>query len=283
MKAETRRTFLKQSGAALAAVSIFGCSEKKKAVPAKGIPLGVQLYSVRHECEKDLPRTLEAVAKIGYQGVEFAGFYNYAAKDLKALLDANGLQCCGSHTPFDALSEDNFEATVEFNHIIGNKYLIVPWLPEERRGTIEQWKELAAYFNELAEKAAQHGMRIGYHNHTFEFQEMDGLLPWDVFAEATRPEVILQLDTGNASMGGADAYQTLIKYPGRAVTIHLKEYSSTNPNAVIGEGDVPWKEVLEFCETIGGTEWYIIEEEKDVYPPLVAIERCYNNFKALKG
>lgn len=282
MKQQTRRTFLKESGAVVAAAALLGC-QKKQSTPSTAIPLGVQLYSVRKECEQNLPATLEAVAKIGYQGVEFAGFYNYTAKDLKALLDANGLKCCGSHTPFDALLPENFEATVAFNHELGNKYLICPWLPEERRKTIDQWKELAEFFNELADKVKPHGMRIGYHNHHFEFQTLEGQLPWDVFATHTREDVILQLDTGNAASGGADAYQTLIKYPKRAVTIHLKEFSKSNPNAVLGEGDIPWKDVFTFCETQGGTEWYIVEEEKDIYPPLVAIERCYKNFKALKG
>ncbi|MDZ7346635.1 MAG: TIM barrel protein [candidate division KSB1 bacterium] len=282
MKQQTRRTFLKESGAVIAATALLGC-QKKESTRSAAIPLGVQLYSVRKECEQNLPATLEAVAKIGYQGVEFAGFYNYSAKELKALLDANGLKCCGSHTPFDALQPENFEATVAFNHELGNKYLICPWLPEERRKTIDQWKELAAFFNELAEKAKPHGMRIGYHNHHIELQKLDGEQPWDVFAAHTREDVILQLDTGNAASGGADAYQTLIKYPKRAVTIHLKEFSQSNPNAVLGEGDIPWKDVFTFCETQGGTEWYIIEEEKEIYPPLVAIERCYKNFQALKG
>jgi sugar phosphate isomerase/epimerase len=286
MEDVSRRSFIKQSGAALAAVSavsLLGC-QKKEALPAqKAIPLGVQLYSVRFECEKDLPKTLETVKKIGYQGVEFAGFYNYAAQDVKTLLDNNGLKCCGSHTQFPALSAENLEATIAFNHTIGNKYVVCPWIPEELRKSIDDWKKMGDFFNGLDEKLKPHGMRIGYHNHNMEFIAIDGQAPWDVFAAATHPDVILQLDTGNAASGGADAYQTLIKYPGRAVTIHLKEYSATNPNAIIGEGDMPWKEMLKFCETKGGTEWYIIEEEKEAYPPLVAIEKCYNNFQALKS
>lgn len=286
MENVSRRSFIKKSGAALAAVSavsLLGCQKKEALSAQKTIPLGVQLYSVRTECEKDLPKTLETVAKIGYQGVEFAGFHNYTAPDLKTLLDKNGLKCCGSHTQFAALTPENFEATVEFNHIIGNKYLICPWIPEELRTSIDDWKKLGDLFNGLAEKAKPHGMRVGYHNHNMEFIAIDCQLPWDVFAAATNPEVILQLDTGNAGIGGAETYQALIKYPGRSGTIHLKEFSATNPNAIIGEGDIPWKEVLTFCETKGATEWYIIEEEKDAYPPLVAIEKCYNNFQALKA
>lgn len=286
MEHVSRRSFIKQSGvvAALASVgSITRCASQKAPVADKNIPLGVQLYSVRNECEKDLPKTLETIAKIGYQGVEFAGFYGYSAADLKKLLDDNGLLCCGSHTPFDALLPENFAATMEFNQTINNKYAVCPWIPEEKRVTLDDWKRLGAFFNELADKAAAFHIKIGYHNHDVEFKAVDGVKPWDVFAQNTNANVILQLDLGNAAIGGADAYQTLIAYPGRAITVHLKEYSATNPNAIIGEGDIPWNDVLKFCETQGGTEWYIIEEEKDVYPPLVAVEKCYNNFHALKG
>ncbi len=282
MKRVSRREFVKQSSAALAAtslVSLVGCS-KQEGTAKKTIPLGVQLYSVRTECEKDFPGTLQTIAKIGYDGVEFAGFYGYEAADIKQLLDENGLKCCGSHTQLTALSPENFEATVEFNKTIGNKYLVVPWLPEELRS---DWTKVAEEFNNLSEQLKPHGMLVGYHNHDFEFQPVDGQLPWDVFAQNTNPEVILQLDTGNCAHGGGNALETLKRYPGRATTIHLKEYSESNPNAIVGEGDIPWQEVLTFCETEGGTEWYIIEEEKDVYPPLVAVEKCYNNFQALKA
>jgi sugar phosphate isomerase/epimerase len=82
--------------------------------------------------------------------------------------------------------------------------------------------------------------------------------------------------------GGGDAIPYLKRYPGRAVTVHLKEYSATNKNAIVGEGDIPWEELLNLCETIGGTKWYIIEEEKDVYPPLEGVELCYKNFRKLR-
>ncbi|MBN1464219.1 TIM barrel protein [candidate division KSB1 bacterium] len=265
----------------MASVGFFRCSEQQP--NAKTIPLGLQLYSVRHDCEKDLVATIKQVAEIGYQGVEFAGFYNYTAKDIKAILDDHGLLCCGSHTQLADLAPETIDATIEFNAILGNKYLIVPWLPEERRQTVQDWIKLASDFNALAEKAKTHAMRVGYHNHDFEFKPLEGQLPWDVFAQYTDKDVILQLDTGNCGIGGGDALATLVKYPGRAVTIHLKEYSATNPNAILGEGDIPWKQVFTFCETQGATEWYIIEEEKDIYPPLEAVAKCYANFQSLQS
>lgn len=281
----SRRTFLKTTAVSIAAAYTAGtgCNEQSSLGKAKRkIPLGLQLYSVRTECQKDLPATIEAVAKIGYQGVEFAGYYDYSAKDLRKLLDDNGLKCCGTHAQFDTLLGDNLPKTIEFNKIIGNKYLIVPWLDPNKYSSAEGWKNAAEVFNELAEKVEPHKMQVGYHNHSHEFKPVDGQVPWDIFFGNTRKDVIMQFDTGNAMHGGGDAIPYLKRYPGRAVTVHLKEYSATNKNAIIGEGDIPWEELLTLCETIGGTKWYIIEEEKDVYPPLKAAELCYKNFRKLR-
>ena len=279
----TRRQFVKASGAAcaLASVGALRCTQQQP--ETKKIPLGVQLYSVRKDCEDDFVATIKKVAEIGYQGVEFAGFYGYSAAELKTILDDHGLLCCGSHTQLADLSPEKLDATAEFNSMIGNKYLIVPWLPEEKRQTVDDWKKLAEDFNALAEKLKAQDMKTGYHNHDFEFKPLDGQLPWDVFAQNTADDVILQLDTGNCMHGGADALATLTRYHGRAGTIHLKEHSESNPNAILGEGDVPWQEIFSFCETKGATEWYIIEEEKDIYPPLEAIAKCYENFQTLKA
>jgi len=281
----SRRTFLKTTAASIAAACAVGsgCNEEMKLGKSKRkIPLGLQLYSVRAECEKNLPGTIAAVADIGYQGVEFAGFYDYSAQDLRKLLDDNGLKCCGSHTQLDTLLGDNLPKTIEFNKIIGNKYLIVPWLDPNKYNSVEGWKKAADMFNELAEKVEPHKMQVGYHNHSHEFTAVDGQIPWDIFFGNTRKDVIMQCDTGNAMIGGGEVIPYLKRYPGRAITIHLKEYSATNKNAIIGEGDIPWEELLNLCETIGGTKWYIIEEEKDVYPPLKAAELCYKNFRKLR-
>jgi len=243
------------------------------------IPIGLQLYSVRHDCERDLPGTLEAVAKMGYDGVDFAGYYGYEAKEIRTMLDDLGLKTCGGHLGLDTLLGDELKRTVEFQRILGNKYLIVPGLPESRRNSRAAWAETAALFNEIAGKLEPDGMLTGYHNHAVEFTPMDGEMPWDTFFGNTRKEVIMQLDMGNALHGGADPVPFLGKYPGRAITVHLKEYSKTNNKALIGEGEVRWDDVFRLCETIGGTEWYIVEQESYAYPPLECVDRC---LKALR-
>lgn len=245
------------------------------------IPIALQLYSVRQLCAQDLPGTLAAVAKMGYVGVEFAGYHGRSAQELKKLLDDNGLKVAGTHIGIDTLLGDQLERTIEFNRIIGNKFLIVPGLPEERRNSRAAWLETARLMNEAAERAAPHGMRVGYHNHWVEFQPLEGELPWDTFFSNTRPEVVMQLDTGNALHGGADPIPFLRKYPGRAATVHLKEYSASNEKALIGEGDVRWDEFFSLCESIGGTEWYIVEQETYAYPPLECVHRCLQNLRRM--
>jgi sugar phosphate isomerase/epimerase len=235
------------------------------------IPIAVQLYSVRTLCAADLPGTIVGVAKLGYQGVEFAGYYGRTAAELRKMLDDNGLRCCGTHLHIDALLGDSVEKTIEFNKAIGNPTLIVPGLPKNYTDSVAAWKQTAQVFNQISEKAEAQGMRVGYHNHTAEFQSLQGESPFDIFFGNTRKEVVMQLDIGHAAGGGADPVSLLKRYPGRAKSVHVKEYSATSHNALIGDGEVKWQDVLTACETAGGTEWYIIEEETGAYPGLEGI------------
>ncbi|MFQ6131814.1 MAG: sugar phosphate isomerase/epimerase family protein [Armatimonadota bacterium] len=245
------------------------------------IPIALQLYSVRNDCEKDLPGTLAAVAKMGYEGVEFAGYYGRSAAELRTMLDDLGLKVAGTHTGLDTVLGDELKRTVEFNRTIGNRYLVVPGLPEERRNSIAAWRETAELFNEIAAQLEPEGMLTGYHNHHIEFPPMEGEVPWDVFFSNTRPEVIMQLDLGNAMHAIDDPVPYLEKYPGRAITVHLKEHSKTNDKALIGEGDVRWDECFRLCESVGATEWYIVEQESYAYPPLECVERCLKSLKEM--
>ena len=201
------------------------------------IPIGLQLYSVRDDCARDLPGVLKAVAGMGYAGVEFAGYYGRTAAELRAMLDDNGLRCCGTHTALETVTGDEIERTADFNRILGNPYLIVPGLPRDRVGTKEAWLETARLFDAASERAEALGMRVGYHNHSEEFQAVEGgELPWDIFFGHTRPAVVMQVDTGNMMHGGAAPAPFLSRYPGRALTVHLKEYSASDPDALLGDG-----------------------------------------------
>jgi len=193
-----------------------------------------------------------------------------------------GLRVAGTHISINTLLGDELKRTIKFNRILGNRFLIVPGLPEKMISSKAAWLETARLMNEIAERLRPEGMRVGYHNHAIEFQPMEGDLPWDLFFGATVPDVVMQLDTGNAMHGGVspDGIMEILKgYPGRAATVHLKEFSSTNKQALIGEGEVKWKEFFSLCETIGGTEWYIVEQESYALPPLECVRRCIKNLR----
>ena len=250
----------------------------------KKIPIALQLYSVREDCARDLHGTLEAVAKMGYEGVEFAGYHDRSAEELRKVLEDLGLKVVGSHLRIDTLMGDQLGKTVEFNKILGNKYLVVPSFPKEMMASKDACIKTAHLMNKISEKVKREGLRIGYHNHTFEFTPIDGETPWDIFFEEAEPDIIMQLDTGNAMSGGLTADEVISivkKYPGRSVTVHLKEFSATNKKALIGEGDMKWEEFFRVCETVGGTEWYIVEQESYAYPPLECVKKCLENLKSM--
>lgn len=268
-----RREFLQRSAVGIAGVAL-GLGLARAA--AKKIPIGLQLYSLREQCKNDLPGMLKAVSQIGYKGVEFAGYHGRSASELRKMLDDNGLVACGTHTPYESVLPDKLQETIQFNHTIGNKFLIVPWMEAKSK---EGWQEKAKMFNELSAKLQPDGMFIGYHAHAHDFEKFDGESAWDIFFGQTKPAVIMQLDTSNCCDGGADPVAVLKKYPGRVRSIHIKAHGG-GPDAVIGEDKVNWPEVFAFCETKGGTEWYVLEHESGS-DPLKAVTRSFEALKKL--
>jgi sugar phosphate isomerase/epimerase len=240
------------------------------------IPIALQLYSVRQDCAKDLPATLEAVADMGYEGVEFAGYHGRSAKELKQMLRKLGLKAAGTHIGMDTLLGAELEKTIEYNRVLGNKYLICPSLRKEDKAG---WVQAAKQFSDVAANLRPHRMWTGYHNHAHDFQPMDGSTAWDILFSNSTPDVLMQLDLGNAMHGGADPVPYIERYPGRSMTIHLKEYSKANPQALLGEGDVPWDTVFSLCEKVGGTKWYIVEYEVPGVPPLECVAKCLKNLR----
>lgn len=249
------------------------------------ISIALQLYSIREDCARDLPGTLDAVAEMGYEGVEFAGYYGRSSGELRKMLDRLGLRAAGTHISVDALLGNALQETVKFNRIMGNRFLIVPWVPEEMRATRAKWLETAQFLSDVAKKIKSEGMRVGYHNHAFEFQPMDGEMPWDILFGAADTDVVMQLDTANAMQGGISADEvlgTVRRYPGRAATVHLKEFSSKNKYALLGEGEMKWQEFFSLCETVGGTEWYVVEQESFPFAPIECAKRCLENLRKMR-
>jgi sugar phosphate isomerase/epimerase len=247
------------------------------------IPIALQLYSVRDDCARDFFGTIAAVAAMGYAGVEFAGYHGASAADLKKVLDDNGLLCAGTHAGYNTLQDDAIDATIEYHLTLGCKNLIVPWLPEETRSTPEACKETADKLNLISEKLRPHGLRTGFHCHEGDMHKLEnGKSAWDLLAEYTTPDFILQYDTANGMSGGADPVQPILDWPGRGLSTHLKEWSGEHGAKVIGDGLIPWPKVFEACETVGGTEWYVVEHESyEGMTPLEAVAACLTNLRAM--
>jgi sugar phosphate isomerase/epimerase len=229
------------------------------------IPIALQLFSVRGECNKDLPATLKAAAEVGYEGVEPWGYggeslewMGHPARDIRAMLDDNGLTCCGIHLQTGALLGDNLPRTVELNQTLGNRFLIIA-ADKGRMSSVDTIQELAGILNDTAETLKPEEMFAGYHAHGFDFELVEGETAWDRLFSQTRPDVIMQMDIGNCAGGGGDPIAILRKFPGRARSVHLKDYGGP-PGSVIGEGQADWGEIFRLCDTTHATEWYVVEE-----------------------
>lgn len=230
----------------------------------KKIPIGLQLFSVRGEC-KDLPAALKSVAEIGYEGAEPWGYggdklewMGHKPEEIRKMYDDNGLICCGIHLATGALLGDNLSRTIELNQILGNNFLIIA-ADGQRMKALDTIMELAGILNETAEKLKPLGMYTGYHAHGFDFAEVDGRIAWDILFSNTADDVIMQMDIGNCAGGGGDPIGELKQFPGRARSVHLKDFGGP-PGSVIGEGEADWDVIFELCETSHNTEWYVVEE-----------------------
>ncbi|NLI01120.1 MAG: sugar phosphate isomerase/epimerase [Chthonomonadales bacterium] len=232
------------------------------------VPIGLQLYSVRGECARDIKATLARVAEIGYVAAEpwgYAGdkveWMGLSAADLRAAYDANGLTCCGIHLQTGALLGDNLKRTIELNKTLGNRFLIIA-ADSQRMASMAGIEELAGILNDAAEKLAPHDLFCGYHAHGFDFKVVEGDTAWNHLFRRTRPEVIMQMDVGNCANGGGDPYGPLREFVGRARTVHLKEWGVPG-NPVPGEGVGDWPEIFRLCEEVHKTEWYVVEQEDE--------------------
>jgi sugar phosphate isomerase/epimerase len=258
------------------ALSLAGpLAARLRAAAASRIPIALQLYSVRGDCKQDFDAALEQVAAMGVEGVEFAGYYGYAgrAADLRKRLETLKLKAAGTHIGLDQLQGDALQKTIDNHKEIGCRFLVVPmnpgiWDPEKS-------KALAEAFNQAAAALKPHGMACGYHNHTREFEKDGEKTYWDLFAERTSKDVILQQDCGWTFAAGFDPVAYIKKYPGRTRTTHFKPTvlkGDTTKKAILGQDAVDWPAVYAACASAGGTEWIVVEQE--TYPDGKSAMEC---------
>ncbi len=260
-----RRDFLQWTAAGTAlGLSSSALAAPKPRAPAKPlIPIGVQLWSVREECAKDFDGTLAKIAAMGFKGVEFAGYYNYAkdAAGLRKKLDELGLKAAGTHIGAKFFEGDELKKTIEFHKIIGCPLLIVPG--DKRFTDPEKSKEYAALMTKAAEALKPEGLACGHHNHTHEFDAAEGTTYWHLFADRTSPDVFMEMDIGWVREAGLDPVVLMKKYPGRIRTTHIKAKPDKKGKGkfFVGQDAYDWKRVVKACYDVGGTEWFLIEQE----------------------
>jgi sugar phosphate isomerase/epimerase len=250
------------------------------------IPVGLELYSVRHELQKNLSGTVDAVAKMGYQCVEFfAPYYSWTtdyASQVRKQLDGLGVRCYSTHNDMRSFSADGIGKAIELNQALGTHYVVLASAGEV--SSADGWKKVAETLNTANGTFQGHGLHAGYHNHDAEWRPVDGQKPMEILAANTDPSIMLQLDVGTCVEAGSDPVAWVKKNPGRIRSMHLKDWSPQKGYRVLfGEGVAPWKELFAAGESTGGVEYYLIEQEGSDYPELETAQRCLAAYRKLRS
>ena len=267
MPEQTRRSFL--GTAAVAAVGL-ACGRRSlgaldTAAGNKISRIGIQLYTLRQAASADLAGTLERLAKIGYKELEFAGYYNHPATEVRALLDQNGLTAPSAHVGLN-LIENAAEKTFADAKVVGHEWITVPSLPSGKRETVDDWKRLAAQFNAAATKAKQAGFRFAFHNHNDIIRKTGDVLPIDILMKETDPALVsYEMDIYWVVNGGADPLDLLARFPGRFKMFHVKD-AMPGPEhrmANVGAGSIDFKTIFARAK---GVEHYFVEHDQPADP-----------------
>jgi sugar phosphate isomerase/epimerase len=273
----SRRSFL----SAAAAVPLASAMAK-----GKNVEIGLELYSVRNEMQKDLMGTVRAVAKMGYQCVEFYGPYfswttDYA-KQVRALLDELNIKCHSTHNGSNSFDPANYQKAIDLNSILGSKYIMMA--SAGRVEGLAGWNKVAEKLTAGAAAFKKAKLAAGYHNHQIEFKPIDGVRPIDVIAKNTPKNVVLQLDVGTCVEVGQDPVAFINANKGRVQSIHCKEWAPGKGYRVpFGDGAAPWQKTFEAAEKKGDVEFYLIEQEGADTPPLETVDLCLKNYRKMRA
>jgi sugar phosphate isomerase/epimerase len=276
----SRRSFLAFSAALPWALKVSASSST--------IPVGLELYSVREGLKKDPEATVRAVAKMGYQCVEFyAPYFEWSeaqTKQMRKLLDDLGIKCYSTHNDEKYFSAENISRARDMNLILGTKYMVQSW--SDPKPTIAAWKAVADNLNNAADILEPSGIKPGYHNHDAEWKPIDGMRPMVFIAKNTKAGIMLQLDVGTCLEAGADPVAWIRANPGRIHSLHLKDWSSDPAKGykvLFGEGDAKWKDIFAAAESVGGVEYYLIEQEGSRFSELDTASRCLKTYRSMQA
>lgn len=280
----TRREFLRHSVAALGAVSLPWPAGSF--VPGDRLDrIGVQLYTVRKEMERDFDGTLTRVAGIGFHEVEFAGYFNRTPEQVKDILTRLGLSAPAGHMPYESLTNaESWGKILDAANRIGHQYVIIAWTPAEARRTMDDWKRVAEGFNWAGRKAKEAGLGFAYHNHDFEFKSIDGQIPFDLLLAETDPELVkIEMDLYWITLGGFDPLQYFRRFPGRFPMVHVKDMKKggERPQMVdVGKGDIDFRGIFARREDAGIRHFFV--EHDEPADPMASITDSYQYLKHLQ-
>lgn len=255
----TRRQFLKlgATGLALSAMPSFSL------LAAEQAKVGLQLYTLRDMMAADVSKTLKLVASVGYQELEFAGYFDHSTKDIRQIMNGEGLSAPSAHIPLATFRQQGINQVIDSALEMGHQYVVIPYLSKEQRGTsIDVFKQLANECNQWGEDCRKQGLTLAYHNHDFEFQRTDGELPYHVLLnEVEAQNMVMELDLYWVVKAQQDPISYFTQHPGRFHMLHVKDMDTSGNFADVGTGTIDFAKI--FAESgLAGVKHYFVERDQ---------------------
>ena len=297
-----RREALRRMGglaAGAAGVAVVGCTGEAvpgEAAPGEAAPtaassgsgtmplqpLGVQLYTLRSAMAGRVEETLERVAAIGYQEVEFVRslYFAHSPTEIREMLARTGLHAPASHIA-PTFETDAWARILDEANEAGHEYVVVASIPESMRADLDSWRRTAEAMTGAGERARAAGLQYAYHNHDFEFIEMDGRVPFDVFCEESDPDLVqIELDLYWIIHGGGDPVAFFNRWPGRIPLVHVKDRTPEGEMADVGAGVIDWVELFQYIGHAGMKHFLVEHDRPD--GPFRSIEASYRYLRGLE-
>jgi sugar phosphate isomerase/epimerase len=280
----TRREFVTSALGGIGLLGLFLKSERVSAKSNRRIDsIGLQLYTVRKELEKDFESTLRQAADIGYRKVEFAGYYNRTPFQVKQTLNNAGLSSPSTHLSLQTLVHDLGRA-IESAGVIGHSYLVLGYLEPEERKSLDDYKKLADLLNRAGEDCRKAKLQLAYHNHDFEFASSNGQVPYDLLLQSTDRELVkMELDLYWITKAMRQPEEYFAQYPGRFELFHIKDMDRTPKRffTEVGKGTINFKQILEQSRQ-AGVKHHFVEQDEISGSAFESIKTSYEYLRQLR-
>lgn len=275
----TRRNFIKSSLLAGVGASLLtNYSLASNETAAKKI--GIQLYTLKDEVKNDFYPTLKKIAEVGYKEFEFAGYHNNDPKDIKKFLDTIGVTAPSAHIGMQSFESD-INKVISDGKIMGHKYLTVPWMDPK---SMDDYKRAADNFNKWGKTVKDAGMQLCYHNHAFEFKEIDGQIPYDYLLDNTDKELVkYEMDLYWMKRANKDILAYFDKHPGRFVMWHVKDMDKikNEENTEVGSGQLDFKTIFKHAKQAGMKHFFVEQEGTFKMDKFESIKKSYSYLKTI--